>query len=86
MKEIKRIDGKSVAKVQAVFMGVMATILAVFAGLGLIIAGDLVAGLVTLVVLPIAYIVMGYVFGFALAFVYNLVAKKVGGVKIEIRD
>ena len=36
------------------------------------------------ILLPILYGVMGLVFGFITAWLYNFIAKKVGGIEVEV--
>ena len=39
-----------------------------------------------LIIMPVLYIVLGYVFGVVLSAIYNLCAKWVGGFEIEVED
>jgi len=41
-------------------------------------------GLGSIIILPILYGVMGLIFGYITALLYNFIAKKVGGIEFEI--
>ena len=42
------------------------------------------AGWMLVIILPIAYGIMGFVVGAVGAFIYNLVAKMIGGIEVEL--
>jgi len=42
-------------------------------------------GVASIVAFPVLYGLMGFIFGYLGAFVYNAVAKKIGGVKVEVQ-
>jgi hypothetical protein len=48
--------------------------------------GSIVAGLAVMVILPIIYAAMGFVFGALGALLYNLFAGFVGGIEIEVEN
>jgi len=99
MKEIKKIDPASLAKVAALFgviwgllIGVLFLILRTAATeytgrlfLGFETMFPIVAGVAAIVLLPILYGITGYVGGYILAYIYNLVVEKFGGVKIDLK-
>ena len=91
MNTIKRIDVRSSSKVHAGVMGLfglIAGVLYFIAGLlGFLFSGaieGLIFGILSLIFAPIIYILMGFVVGALVALVYNLVANKFGGIKIEL--
>ena len=49
--------------------------------LGGILAG---AGLAMVIIFPVMYAVMGFIGGIIAAFIYNIVAKIVGGIEVEV--
>jgi hypothetical protein len=48
--------------------------------------GSIVAGLLAMILIPIFYAAMGFVFGAIGALVYNIFAGIVGGVEIEVEN
>lgn len=91
--ELKRIDAFSAAKIAGLFyvaFGLFAgTIFSLFSllgfagGTGAGIAG-LIFGIGSIIFLPIFYGVVGFIMTLATVLVYNWLAKKVGGIKIEL--
>lgn len=91
MTTIKRFKIRSVAKVLAVlfaFTGfinaVIYTIIFLFGGRSRI--GGIVIYAMLFVLLPLVYALIGLVTGFILAFLYNFIAGKFGGVQIELEN
>jgi len=92
--EVKRFDIMSVAKIMAVLyaaigvlLGALFTFISVIglavaggAGMGI---GGLVFGIGAIIIFPVFYGVMGFVFGALWAFVYNFIASRIGGIKFE---
>ncbi len=91
--QIKRVGGKSLAKV----FGFMYLILGFVFGLFVFVVSlvepasetytafeSFAFGIGAPVVLAVFYGVLGYVMGFVTAWVYNVVAQKVGGIEIEM--
>jgi len=97
MKTIKRIDPMSAAKVSAAVGIIMGLVLAVmsllFSGfaqmqgmMGMVGTPFATAtGIFAIVALPIAYAVVGFVSGFVWSVIYNFVADKIGGVKVDLK-
>jgi len=98
MKVLKSIDPMSAAKVVAVVMAIWGLIVGVmialsfsiadftgriFAGFEMVGLGPRV-GLLGIVLFPIAYGITGFIGGYVFAWLYNFVAKKIGGVKLDI--
>ena len=82
MVVIKKLGVLSVAKLQAVLMAIVGFI----AGLSFAVFGDILfpgLGLLTIVIMPIIYAIMGFIGGAIGAFLYNIVAGWVGGIEIE---
>ncbi|HEY4517720.1 MAG TPA: DUF3566 domain-containing protein, partial [Candidatus Paceibacterota bacterium] len=88
----KRVGVVSVGKISAVtgaIMGlVFAVLFSVFAvsAVGQSAGGIFGFGLLSIVLLPIFYAVLGLIFGMIYALVYNLAAKWVGGIEMELQD
>lgn len=94
MKEIKSMDVLSVGKVYAIVMAIIGFL----AGIIVALVGSAAAtfsrpgmwgaglGVLSIIVLPIIYGVLGFIFGVIGAAIYNLVAKWVGGIKIELKE
>jgi len=96
MKTIKRIEPMSAAKLAAAMGAVLGLIQAVaallfsrFTPLGMM--GDIVSnpyagtGVMVIVVLPIVMGIAGFIGGFVWAVIYNFVADKIGGIKIDLK-
>jgi hypothetical protein len=96
---IKSLGVMSIAKMYAVMMLVMSLIIAIPYGLIIIVmgasalgvkdggaigAGGIVGGLLFMIGIPILYSVLGFVFGAIGALIYNLFAKMVGGIEMEL--
>lgn len=102
MKEIKRISINSCARVLAMVMaiiGFLAGIYATFFSMGACQAPDHSCRCLiqfcplysdmkgwAIIVFPVIYAIIGFVFGLIGAYIYNLVAGWVGGIKIELED
>ena len=92
MQTIKKLDVWSVGKIMALFGVVMGLLLGILmATLSGIAPADLPAeassllvGWKSLITMPIFYAIMYFVVGILTAFVYNLLARWVGGIKIEL--
>jgi hypothetical protein len=89
MKSIKRIDPKSVARVLGALYALVGLIGGLIVSVSALVAAASgtkagIFGLAAIIVLPIIYGVVGLVFGYLLAYLYNLIAKKVGGVEFEV--
>jgi len=94
MKEIKKIGVLSAAKIQAIMMALFGLLLGLFYAL---ISASLGAsanslglgaklGALAIVILPILYAVFGFIAGAVGAFIYNLAAKWIGGLEIELSE
>ena len=97
MQKVKRFGILSVAKIQSAVMGVMGlfigliyavilTVTGIIAVIGGTKAGImmLVGAVAAVVLVPILYAVIGFVFGALSAWVYNIVAGRVGGIELEL--
>jgi hypothetical protein len=98
MKKIKRVGILSLAKFQAVMMGAVGLVIGLMAYLvqALLLGGtpaeapeaQLAAafGPMAIILFPVAYGIMGFIVGAVGAALYNLIAKWLGGIEIEIKD
>ncbi|MBU7019238.1 MAG: hypothetical protein HXS44_17140 [Theionarchaea archaeon] len=97
MKEIRRIDVVSLAKVEGALGAVIGLIIGIFAALiGIAMGGfaemagmdvpgfGLFMGVGAIIFVPIIYGVGGFISGLIVAALYNLVAGWIGGIKIEL--
>ncbi len=92
MSKIKKFGVFSVGKIYAIFMaivGFIAGILYAIFGPELFsqpgttdFASDF--GAAAIIVLPLVYAILGFIIGVLAALLYNLIAKFVGGIEIEI--
>ena len=94
MAVIKKIGVLSLAKFEAILMAVMGLIEGlIFAFLGMFL-GALTSsmgaaaglGFFGIIVLPIVFGIMGFVFGAIGALLYNLIARLIGGIEIELQN
>ncbi|OCL26368.1 hypothetical protein U472_10205 [Orenia metallireducens] len=83
MIEVKRLDIKSIIKVYGIIAAAISLIFGLFTLLAGLLANDV--ALVGLgVVSPIIYIVFGVIFSAIVGWLYNFIAVKFGGVKVEL--
>ncbi len=95
MVELKKIDVLSTGKVCGILCAIFGLVWGVFVALITPISpipmlmGDFgavfSAGVVSIIVLPIAYGIYGFILGIGTAFLYNLIVKRIGGIKIELK-
>ena len=92
---LSKLDVMSVAKIEAVLMFVVGIIYGVLASFFIpfkveAITGSLglAAGLgfASLIIMPILYAVVGFFSGAIGAFLYNIAADKIGGIKMEFKS
>ena len=91
IKTLKRIDPWSTAKILAVVDAIFGITIAILFNL-LSLTGynlttytaSLLYGPVALIALPLIYGELGFVVGLATAAIYNLLAKWIGGIKLDI--
>jgi hypothetical protein len=90
MKELKAIDPMSLGKMLAVIYAVMGFIVGLFsAAFAPFMAmwnpvGAAALGLLAIIIFPILFAIIGFVMGIIVAFIYNVIAKKFGGVKLDL--
>jgi hypothetical protein len=90
MKTISKIGVLSLARIQAIVMGVLYLILGILSTALASLSPESVAGLGVptgvsgIVRLTIGGIITGFLAGAVIAYLYNVVAPKVGGVQIEL--
>ena len=88
--KIKRVSPLSLAKITGLLLtavgflfGAMITILTIIsAATGAKIEG--VSGYIAIIFLPVGYGAFGFIMGFVQAWLFNMVAKKIGGLEIEV--
>ena len=102
MKEVKKIDKLSLAKITALIYGLIGFIIAILIAVSTMIniimqqdfAGSVLlvtlfnsgAGLLLGVLSALLAAAMGFVIGFIAAAIYNIFAKKSGGIEIELTE
>lgn len=94
LKRIKRIGPLQLGKMLAVLYGCMGLLfLPVFLIMSLVASqapggpekfGIMAMGVGMAICMPIFYAVIGFVFGIIGAFIYNVVAKWIGGIEVEV--
>ncbi|MFW9882334.1 MAG: hypothetical protein ACFFG0_55440 [Candidatus Thorarchaeota archaeon] len=96
MKTIKKIDPLSFAKISGVLYAILGFIFGLIFSLVALISslfssseGKVFAGLygggLSIIISPIIYGVMGFLMGLVSAWLYNLAASWIGGIKIELK-
>ena len=93
---LRRIDPMSLAKVYAVVVAVMMLVFALPAGCMMSMVGSLTGegagafgagmGFFLLILYPLFGLILGFISGFLVAWVYNLVAERIGGVELEFDE
>ena len=84
MKELKRIEPMSLAKLSGLFGLIVGLMLSIFLALGLSLGEELSAFSGWIVILiPLGYGVLYFIFGLVSAWIYNFLAKNIGGVKLH---
>ncbi len=93
MPVIQHIDVLSLAKIGALFGLVMGIVWGIFYGmlaaamLGRFTPGvGAIGGVAILIIMPVVGIVMGFIMGAVHAFLYNIFAGWVGGVRLEFKE
>jgi hypothetical protein len=87
MKELKAIEPVSLGKIMAVILAVFGFFAGIAAAVGLsstLGVPGAFGGVAAIIVMPIVFAIMGFVIGVIEAFVYNIVAKKFGGVMLDL--
>jgi hypothetical protein len=97
MQKVKRFGVLSVAKLQSAVMGVMGLIfgliygaIAAVTGIIALISGSkagilaLVGAVAAVILFPLFYAAIGFVFGALSTWVYNIVAGRIGGIELEL--
>ena len=84
MKKIKSLNVKSVFRVSLVLGAVAGTLVGIVLMIADMIDRRFLEGVVTLVLAPILYGVMGALVNAFMAKVYNLVAERLGGIEIDL--
>jgi hypothetical protein len=89
MRKIKRISPRSLAKVSAFLYGLVGLIgglIFLVVSLVALLSGHSNGwfGLFAIVLLPIGYGILGLIFGYLSALLYNFASKKVGGIEFEV--
>lgn len=86
--QIKRIGPKSLGRLLALIYAILGFIGGLFFCLTALFtqtqAGAVAFALAAVIVFPALYAVMGFVSGALFAWIYNIVAKRVGGIEIEL--
>ena len=86
-KEITKIDGNSVAKIVGITYAILGLAFGIFAVILSIMAkGSLFAIVVGLVIIPALYGIIGYLASLLGVTIYNMIAKKVGGIVFYTQD
>jgi hypothetical protein len=80
--QIVRVSALQSAKVMAVLYFVISIPLVLFIAIPAILARQAGAGLFMLVLMPVMYLVLGFLFSLLGAWIYNLIAATIGGFEV----
>ncbi len=83
---IKKFGVISAGKMLAAILAVMMFVVGLITGVISITQGQILTGVIIILLAPIIYAVIGFITGVLWAFVYNIVAKKIGGLQVEIEQ
>jgi hypothetical protein len=86
MHEIKSFGVMQTAKVMAVIYAILAAVIGFFLALSALFRGHPVRAILALFGLPILYGVFSFIFVAILCLLYNEIARRVGGVEIELNE
>ena len=97
MKKIVKIGTMSLAKILGGIYAVMGFVFGAIISLFFVLGGavfsgqdgssaGLFFGVGSIIILPIMYGLLGFIFGLFVGWLYNVIAKHVGGLKIELED
>jgi hypothetical protein len=88
--QIKRIVPKSLGRIMGLLYGIVGAVTGLFISIATLMAGSTdggglnhVFGVAAIILVPVLYAIGGFIGGYVTAWVYNLVAKRVGGIEIE---
>ena len=86
MKELKRIEPMSLAKLAGLFGLILGVIADIVISLGFTVTGESMTSLSggMLIMLPIAYGLLYFLSGLIFSWIYNILAKHIGGGKLII--
>lgn len=83
--ELKKLGVLSVAKIEAVIMAIFGFIFGIIFAITGTAFGGPAFGILSIVVFPIMYAVLGFVSGAIGAWLYNFAADKIGGIDMEFK-
>jgi len=89
MTELKYIEPMSLAKMSLIincFLGIVTDAISiVISVVSPTFTGFTISTILYLLAIPAIYTISGFVMGFAIAFLYNFIAKKIGGVELGFK-
>ncbi len=91
MKTITKLDVVSLAKIQAVITGAMYLFVAIVSNIAATISPNVLAnlgippGITGIIGAALSGLIAGFIAGAIIAWMYNLLAPKIGGIKIELK-
>jgi hypothetical protein len=97
VQRLKRVGALSFAKMQGAVMGVIGLLFGLIYGAILVVTGivalvagqkagmiALLGGVAFVILAPLFYAALGFLFGALSAWIYNIVARYVGGIELEL--
>jgi hypothetical protein len=84
VKKLKAINVMSVFRVSLVLGAVAGTLVGAILMISDIVAGRALEGVVTFILAPVLYGVMGALVNALMAKIYNLVAQRLGGIELDL--
>jgi len=93
MVVIKSVDIMSWAKIHALFgivfgliYGIIVGVVLTSVGASLARGGMMAFGIASIVIFPIIFGIMSFIMGAIIAFLYNVFASKIGGIRVELSE
>jgi hypothetical protein len=91
---LKKIDILSVAKLEGLLLAIVGLIIGIVVAIVSVTVGFAASlgsmgagyGVLAIIIMPIYMGIMGFVAGAIMAFLYNTVAERIGGIKIEFES
>ena len=86
LKRINRVSPLQLGKISAVIYGFLSILILPFIIFSIVVSKKTGFGMFLIVLIPICYVFMGFIMAIITAGIYNVAAKWVGGIEVELED